>query len=98
MKEGVVWYNPLHNNPTLVLTSYSNVRSFYEQMMAATKRRVSDAEFRRTLRSLDKAVEGAGDLKLQKMIYVRVAVGGDLPLDWLKYCLPGSPHHFTRFV
>ena len=66
--------------------------------MAATKRRVSDAEFRRTLRSLDKAVEGAGDLKLQKMIYVWVAVGGDLPLDWLKYCLPGSPHHFTRFV
>ena len=45
VKEGFVWYSPSNNNPTLVLTSYSSIRSFHEQMMAARKRTVSDAEF-----------------------------------------------------
>ena len=98
VKAGAVHYAPSKNNPTLVSTSYSNIRAFHDQMKASIKQTVSDAEFRRTLKSLDKAIEGAGDLKLQKMIYVRVAVGGDLSFDWLKYCLPGSPQHFSRFV
>jgi hypothetical protein len=41
-------------------------------------------------------MEGAGDLKLQKMIYVRVVVSDDLSMDWINYCLPGSQKHFAR--
>jgi hypothetical protein len=75
VSEGVTRYTPSKNNPTMVSTTYTSIRSFHDVMIAARKRTVSDVEFRRTLRLLDKSIEGASDLKIQKMIYIRVTVG-----------------------
>jgi hypothetical protein len=96
-KEGCVRYCCCRNTPTLLTTSHSNVRVFHSMMKGAARRPVTEVEYRRTLASLDKNMDGVGALKIQKMIYVRTAIGGDLSMNWLKYCLPGSPRHLTRF-
>jgi hypothetical protein len=40
-------------------------------------------------------MEGAGNLKLQKVIRVWVVVSDDLSMEWINYCLPGSQKHFA---
>jgi hypothetical protein len=82
----------------MLVTTYQNIRAFHNEMTkAVAKRTVTDVEYRRMLTRLDKSMEGAGELKIQKMIYVRVVVGNDLSIEWINYCLPGSQKHFTRF-
>jgi hypothetical protein len=46
---------------------------------------------------LDKSMEGMGDLKIHKMIYIWVVVGDHLSMEWIhSYCLPVSLQHFAR--
>ena len=62
----------------------------------ATKQ-VTDSLYKKTMQLLDKLIEGAGDLKIQKMIFVCAVLGGHLQPGWINHCRPGSPRHLARF-
>ncbi len=96
-KEGCVRYVCSQGTPTLLSTSYNNVKVFHSVMKSLVRKPVTELDYRRTLSRLDKSMEGVGCLKIQKMIYVRTVMGGDLSMSWLNYCLPGSPRHLARF-
>jgi hypothetical protein len=96
-KEGVVQYMCRQNTPTLVLTSHNNVCEFQEEMKLVSQKTVMDVVYKNTIHNLDKLIEGASDLKIQKMIYVCAVIGSHLSMCWINHCCPGSPCHLARF-
>jgi hypothetical protein len=96
-KEGTVRYVCCKNTPTLIVTSHNNVRVFHDEMKTVALQSVTDVIYRNTIRTLDKQIAGASDLKIQKMIYVCAVVGGHLSMGWINHCRPGSPRHLARF-
>jgi hypothetical protein len=96
-KEGTVRYMCCKNTPTLVVTSHNNVQVFHDEMKRVALHSVTDVVYKNTIRNLEKQIEGASDLKIQKMIYVCAVVGGHLSMGWINHCRPGSPRHLVRF-
>ena len=85
------------NTPSLIVTSHSNVRSFHFAMADVAGKQVTDSLYKKTIQLLDKQIEGAQDLKIQKMIYVCAVLGGHLQSGWINHCRPGSPRHLAGF-
>jgi hypothetical protein len=95
--EGTVRFLCSRNMPTLIQTSHNNVRVFHQTMNSFSRQAVTEVVYKNTLRMLDKLIEGASDLKIQKMIYACTVLGGHLFLKWINHCHPGSPCHLARF-
>jgi hypothetical protein len=66
-------------------------------MKRVMQQSVMDIMYKNTICNLDKQIEGASNLKIQKMIYVCAVVGGHLSIYWINHCHPGSPRHLARF-
>jgi hypothetical protein len=84
------------NIPTLVVTSHSNVHVFHDERKRVSQQTVTNVMYKNTIRNLDKHVEGASDLKIQKMIYVCAVIGDYLSMGWINHYHPGSLHHLAR--
>ncbi len=52
--------------------------------------------FRKIVQTLNDSVEGSGNLLNQKSIAIVAGCGRASDANWLKHCIPGSSHHFTR--
>jgi hypothetical protein len=52
--------------------------------------------FKKTVHSLNELVGGSGNLLNQKSLAIAASCGRVSDANWLKHCLPGSSHHFTR--
>jgi hypothetical protein len=51
---------------------------------------------KKTVNSLNEFVGGSGNLLNKKSLAIAAACGRASDANWLKYCIPGSSHHFTR--
>jgi hypothetical protein len=96
-KEGTVRYMCSWNMPTIVQTSHNNVHVFHNTMNGFGRQTVTESAYKNMLGTLDKLIEGASGLNIQKMIYVCCFLGGHLSLEWIIHCCPGSPQHLARF-
>jgi hypothetical protein len=94
--EGAVRYGPSNNTARMVATCHRNVRALLDVIQTYSKKKVSESAYGTMLNTLNKNTLGSGELKLQKMIYAVACCDENFPVDWLRYCKPGSKEHFDR--
>ena len=74
------------NTLSLIVTTHNNVRAFHFEMASIAQKQVMNVLYKKAIQSLDKQVEGASDLKIQKMIYICSVIGCDLQI-WMDQSL-----------
>jgi hypothetical protein len=94
--EGAICHQTTKTHPVLALTLNKTLRSFSHAVDGMEAKEANLANFKKTVHSLNELVEGSGNLLNKKGLAMAAGCGRALDANWLKHCIPGSSHHFTR--
>jgi hypothetical protein len=94
--EGAIRHQTTKTRPVLALSLNKTLRSLSYAVDGMEAKEANLTNFKKTVNSLNEFVGGSGNLLNQKSLAIADACGRASDANWLKYCIPGSSHHFTR--
>jgi hypothetical protein len=94
--EGAIRHQTTKTHPVLNLSLNKTLRSFSYAVDGMEGKEANLTNFKKTVNSLNEFVGGSGNLLNQKSLAIAAACGRASDANWLKHCIPGSSHHFTR--
>ena len=94
--EGAIRHHTTKNHPILVVSLNKTLGSFSHAVDGMDVKEANLTNFRKIVQSLNESVEGSGNLLNQKSIAIVAGSVRASNANWLKHCIPGSSHHFSR--
>ncbi len=94
--EGAIRHQTTKTHPVLALSLNKTLRSFSYAVDGMEAKEANLTNFKKTVNSLNEFVGGSGNLLNKKSLAIATACGRVSDANWLKHCIPGSSHHFTR--
>jgi hypothetical protein len=94
--EGAIRHQTTKTHPILCLSLNKTLASFCHAADGMELKEPNLTNFRKTVQLMNESVEGSGNLLNQKSIAIVAGCGRVSNPNWLKHCIPGSSHHFTR--
>ncbi len=95
VREGSIRFQACNGNMITDATIHCNLREVLRIIKSLEGVKASFANYKRTIRAIEKGMHGNGVLCSQKVLY-RLAFLGIVDRSFLWYCLPGSRLHFKR--
>jgi hypothetical protein len=95
--EGAIHHQTTKTHPVLAMSLNKTLRLFSYAVDGMKAKEANLTNFKKTVNSLNAFVGGSGNLLNKKSLAIAAACGrASDAANWLKYCIPGSSHHFTR--
>jgi hypothetical protein len=94
--EGAIRHQTTKTHPVLALSLNKTLSSFSYAVDGMEAKEANLTNFKKTVNSLNEFVGGYANLLNKQSLAVAAACGRASDANWLKYCIPGSSHHFTR--
>ncbi len=94
--KGAICHQTTKNHPVLAVSLNKTLGSFSRAVDGMNAKEANLTNYRKIVQILNDSVEGSGNLLNQKSIAIVAGCGRASDANWLKHCIPGSSHHFTR--